>query len=280
MRFLLTPEEAQPVAMAVATYLKKKTMSVSVEAASPWHDAPYRTTVVGRKDGMIVLVEAQGQFSYGGSLSVFASYLRGRRHYAEFYIATLAETDAPGSTLKQMKEDGVGWLLVEDQAVTEHEKARNWALVVTPDPTLAWGKCRPEVSAAIKKFNEVDRKDGLRDLCEIFEREVEELTVLGSKKGLLKAPEKILREMDLAHKINTLASRNAYTAGYEPIASDTLKTDLHSFRDARNLVNHKVRGRREDKKRAMSFTDKMLQGSRLVAEIVSLQNRLRKMKIV
>lgn len=68
-------------------------------------------------------------------------------------------------TLAEMKKYGVGWLVVEDSGrVGESLKAHNPALVATPDPNLKCGDCQPEVRAALEKFNEVNRKDGLRDI--------------------------------------------------------------------------------------------------------------------
>jgi hypothetical protein len=85
-----------------------------------------------------------------------------------------------------MKRDGVGLLVVDASGVVvESQKARNPALVVTPEPTLRYGDCKQEVAEAIKKFNDVDRKDGLRDMCEIVERETEELALRAVKKNWL-----------------------------------------------------------------------------------------------
>jgi len=51
-------------------------------------------------------------------------------------------------------------LLISDAEGKLHvlEKARNPALQVTPDPTLKYGDCRPEVKQAVEKFNQTDRK--------------------------------------------------------------------------------------------------------------------------
>lgn len=274
--FSITPDEAQPFATAMAKYLAAKKMKVMFEV-SAWTDAPYRTTLTAITGGLRLLIEAQGQISYGRSLVNLAEYLRARRHYAEFSIVTPSEGDVPYATLQEMRRDGVGWFLVDDRgAVTEQEKARNWALVVHPDPNLKWGRYQPEVQAAVAKFNQVERKDGMRDLCELFEREVENLAILATRKGLMKVPESAIANMELSDQINTLASSRTYMDGVAPVVDDTLKIDLHSFRSARNLVDHKVRGKRESKRRDMQFHDKMLQGTRLIAEIVSIQNRLRR----
>src|SRR2546426_2843029 len=164
MKFEFTPDEAQPVALAVAKRFKSQRMIVRFEEPG-WPDAPLRTTIYALDSGLSVFVEAQGEFQYGAALRNFARELRAQRRYAEAYIATSADVMAPASAMKEMKQDGVGWLIVdEDGSITEQLRARNWALVVNPDPTLVWGRYRIAVQAALAKFNEVNRKDGLRDL--------------------------------------------------------------------------------------------------------------------
>ena len=179
------------------------------------------------------------------------------------------------TTLAEMRKHGVGWLVVQDGgAVIESSTARNPALVVTPDPNLRYGDCKAEVRAALVKFNEVNRKDGLRDMCEIVERETEELAIACFRKSRLIPDEAAIKKMDWAGQINTLASVNAHPPGAGPIVSDTFKHDLHSFRGARNLIDHKVNTKWEDKRRELQFADRMMQGPRILAEIIRLKRSL------
>jgi hypothetical protein len=130
------------------------------------------------------------------------------------------------------------------------------------------------VSAAIHKFNEIDRKDGLRDMCEIVERLTEELGVTACRKGHLKIPESPFRAKDWSDQINELANGNAYHPPHTPIIGTLLKNDMHSFRGARNLIDHKVRSLKEDMKRQKQFAERMMQGPRLAAELISLKRRI------
>jgi hypothetical protein len=175
----------------------------------------------------------------------------------------------------QMKMDGVGLLIVDgDGNVTEHHRARNPALVITPDPTLSLGPSKREVIAAVSKFNDVDRKDGLRDMCELVERLTEELGALASRKGVLKIPEAAFKQKDWASQINELARPEAYNSS-SPIIKSTLKDDMHSFRGARNLIDHKVRSLQEEKLRQKQFAERMMQGPRLVSDLLSLRRKIR-----
>lgn len=275
MKFEITPDEAQKPATAVIKHFKKKKMKIRIERAA-WSDAPYRTTVIAEKGGLTVLVEAQGVLSYGRSLQDYAAWLGAKRHNAEFCIATMEDAVIEVGVSHKMKIDGVGLLIVaEDGSITEHHRARNPALVITPDPTLSFGSSKTEVVAAIKKFNDVDRKDGLRDMCELVERLTEDLGVTASRKGRLKMPEAVFPTKDWATQINELARSEAYHNPHSPLISATLKDDLHSFRGARNLVDHKVRSAIEDKKRQKQFAERMMQGPRLVADLVALRRKIK-----
>ncbi len=275
MKFELTPEEAREPAKALIKYFKKKKMKVTIERPG-WKDAPYRTTIVAVKSGLTTLVEAQGVLSYGRSLEDFAKWLAANRHYSEFSIATTNDATIEVGVSHQMKKDGVGLLIVhEDGSIEEHHKPRNPALVVTPDPTLSLGPAKAEVFAAVKKFNDTDRKDGLRDMCEVVERLTEELGVIACRKKWLKMPEAQFPVKDWSGQINELARSEAYNAPHTPLIKAGLKDDLQSFRGARNLIDHKARSARADKSRQNQFAERMMQGPRLVAELLSLKRRVR-----
>jgi hypothetical protein len=275
MNFIVTPEEAQPAALAITKHFRKRGMTVTIEVEA-WPSAPYRTTLVARKQGLCLLVEAQGTLNYGKALKGLATWLAANRYHAELYLATVSEAVIQAGMLGEMKSDGVGLLVINEHGVvSESQRARNPALVVTPDPTLRFGDCKHEVLNAVTKFNDVDRKDGLRDMCEVVERETEELALRAVKKGWLTMDEATIKGKDWSSQIDTLASKNAYNVGKDPVVSPTFKNDLHSFRGARNLVNHKVRGKRDDANRQKQFAERMMQGPRLVAELVSLQRRVK-----
>src|ERR1043166_7685013 len=162
MKFVLTPEEAQPAARAVAGYLRRRRLRVRVES-SPWSDSPYRTTLRAKERGMQILVECQGALTYTPALKALRSWLHANRHHAELYLATTREAHTQAGQITELRKDGVGLFLVgDDHGVTEALGASNPALMVLPDPTLGYGSCAREVSAALVKFNGRDRKDGLR----------------------------------------------------------------------------------------------------------------------
>ena len=99
----------------------------------------------------------------------------------------------------------------DDGSIEEHHRPRNPALTITPDPTLSLGTAKSEISAAVKKFNEADRKDGLRDMCEIVERLTEEVGVVACRKSWLKIP-----ELEFQKRIGQDKSTNWLVQKYTP----------------------------------------------------------------
>jgi len=274
MKFSFTPEEAQGIAMAVAKYLKNANGKPKTEAPA-WDGAPYRTTLLFTSGQPHVLIDCQDSPSYGTRLKELVVEMAANRLYAELYVATRAEAVLSGEMLQALGKDGVGLLLVTDNgAVTKHSAARNAALVVSPDPTLKLGDCKQETQAALRKFNDVNRKDGLRDMCDLVERETKKLVLKASRKGVVRVSEHVIEGMDWSSQINYLASPKGYAAGRQILIDDKLKNDFHSFRGARNLLDHPVRGKRQETKRQRQFAERMVQGPRLVAELVSLRRRV------
>jgi hypothetical protein len=275
MRFDFTPEEAQPTAEAIVKHLQRMKISVSVEA-SAWPEAPLRTTLLAKRAGVFMLIEVQSVLNYSGTLKTLANWIAAKRHNAELSMAVPSEANLKAGIIEELKSDGVGlWVVAESGSVQEAVAPKNPALIVNPEPALKYGKCKQEVNEAIRKFNEVNRKDGLRDMCELVERETEALAVLSAKTGRLKMSAADVVKQDWSSQINTLASPNAYHPGVVPIIDDKLKTDMHSFRGARNLIDHKAKNKQADLKRQMQFAERMMQGPRLIAELMTLQRKIR-----
>ncbi len=244
--------------------------------ALPWPDAPYRTTLIASKAGLKHLVEAQGTLTYAEPIRELAMWLIGRRAYTELYLAIMHHTVIQAGLLGQMKKDGVGLLIVEEDAsVSVFQRARSPALQVTPEPTLTYGKCKAEVNEAVRKFNGGERKDGLRDMCELVERETDKVVRKATKKGHLNINEQAIENMNWSDQINILAAAKRYHRPYRALVDQNLRNDFHSFRGARNLVDHKVKSKREDAKRQKQFAERMMQGPRLVSDLVSLHRKVK-----
>jgi hypothetical protein len=273
MDFALTPDEAQATALAVRAYLRRHKYKTEIEPSLA-AGVP-RPTVVGELNGLKVAVEAQQKPSLTITVKELLNWANINRVYMEVYIAAGVEGEVSGHLLKDMKRLGFGLMLIDGQEVEISHKARNPALIVTPEPTLRLGRCKSEVRAAVSRFNDGDRKPALGEMCEVVERETDLLCRKLSRKEWIDKDEATVEKMDWSNQINVAASSSRYVDKRKPIVNGALKDDLHSFRGARNLIDHKVRSKREDRERQRQFAERMMMGPRLTAELLSLQRRVK-----
>ena len=275
MKFDITPEEALPTAQKLFGRLKKQGARPVIEIAA-WKDAPYRTTLHTKEGEAVILYEVQGRLSFHERIDSFSQWIAAKRRYAELHLVSKGESATTAELYTQLKEAGVGLLLLmEDDKFVQSLDAKNAALQVTPHPDLRYGDINSEVTDCIDKFNDGKRKDGLRDLFEIAERETERVLIVASRKKWISVPEKTVEAKDWSDQINTLASQNVTLAGRCALIDAKVKDDLHSFRGARNLFDHKVRSKREDQKRHRQAAERMMMGTRLLADLVSLRRKIR-----
>jgi hypothetical protein len=274
VRFEVTPEEAQPCAQHLATELQRLKRQVSVEAAA-WPDAPYRTTLFARSGEEVTLYEVQGQIDFHDQLRDFAQWLAANRKYAQLWVAAEGTAPASAAVFSTLRRYGVGLLLRgENEKFDVGLTPKNFALQVTPDPALRYAEAKSEVLECVEKFNGGARKDALRDLFEYVERETEKALVSAAKKQRISVPQSAIEQQDWSSQINTLGSVNIVTTG-KALIDAKLKDDMHSFRGARNLLDHKVRSKKEEQRRQCQMAERMMMGTRLMSELISLRRRIR-----
>lgn len=275
MRYAFTPDEAQTIADALIAHLRKGKHKVEIETPI-CRKAPYRTTLIARRSGLVTVFEAQGSPVLSPSIDAFATWLFAWRLYCEFYLATHEDADMKTGLLADMKQSGIGLAVVDDHgAVSFQVQPRNPALVVTPEPTLRLGRLRGSVDALVDRFNSGVRKDALRDMCELVEQKTAELAGAAARKGWLTTTPNHVEARGWSDQINVLASARQFSSGRRPLLDDKLKSDLHSFRGARNLVDHRVKTRREEAKRQRQFAERMMMGPRLLEELLSLRRKIK-----
>lgn len=275
MDFQFTPEEALPIARKLVEHLIAKGESVHVELPA-WNDTPYRTTFFSRRSGETILYEVQGQVNFHRELQGFAHWIGAQRHYAELQIVGSEDCDVSASVYPALQKAGVGLILAAANGTFNQVlRSQNPALIVRPEPTLRYGSLKKEVAASVQKFNDGARKDGLRDLCELVEGQTQAVLLQASTRGWLKPSAKDINGMDWSDQINTLASKNAIQGDRNPIIDDKLKTDLHSFRGARNLLDHNVKSKADEVRRQRQFAERMMMGARLCADLTATRRKIR-----
>lgn len=286
MSYRFTPEEVQLIAEGIASFLRSS--GCRVEEEEPIDiDAPYRTTLLGKRGLLNILIDVQEKPKFDQIFRQFVHWLERQRNYCELYIGTNEQANLSGAFLKELGQLGVGLILIDDNdQISFLAEPRNSALIIQPEPTLSYGPYRQQVKECVDHFNSPNscltpgntRKDALRDMCEIVELLTEEVCLVAVRKGFLDKTEERITKMDWNNQINILAANDAYVSGKNPVISEALKNDLHSFRDARNLLDHKVRSKREEKNRQIQFAERMMMGPRLVANLVSIKSSISRRK--
>ncbi|GAH87112.1 unnamed protein product, partial [marine sediment metagenome] len=246
MKYVYTPEEAISIARTLFDFLTKLKLNVKVD--QPLNDqAPCSTTLIAKKGELNILIEAQYQVTCDEDMKDLALWLQNQRFYAELFLATHIDTNFSGTFLKKLDQTGIGLLIIDkDGTVKIEREPKNPALIVCPDPTLKYGKYKSSVSECLKKFNQPNsflapenpRKDALRDMCELVEELTEKVILAVVKKGFIKRDENDVPNMRWSDQINILAAQDVYIQNQTAFVSEELKTDLHSFRNGRNLIDH------------------------------------------
>lgn len=273
--FDVTPEEALPCAERLLEHLRATGKRPSIEKPA-WSDSPYRTTLAVLAGSSTILYEVQGTLDWHNRLMNFAQWMRANRKSAELFLVSDAASATTAAMFSELQKSGTGLMLLRDDGTFEITlAARNPALQVTPDPELKLGRLKGEVLGCVHKFNTAERKDALRDLCEIVERETKKTVVQAARKGALTIPPAVVEAQDFATQINTLSSKTLVPSGKAPLIDTKLKDDLHSFRGARNLVDHPCYTKRAEQKRQQQFPERMMMGARLVANLLSLSRKIR-----
>lgn len=273
--FQLTPDEAQTLAESVHKSGFFQGRRVLLEQPID-RDAPMRTTFLAAGVGPVQLVEVQKAPRYEGPTRLLAQWLAAHRMYTQLYIATSHLDNVSLAEMAQLKRDGTGLLVIgESGNVDVVLEAVCPALTVTPEPTLKLGKCNAEIAKLVQRFNSGERKAAFQEMCEVVERETRNLLGRAVKTGRVTTDANGASRADWSQQINLLSSPKQAAAGTSPVIAEAFKNDLHSFRGARNKVDHAPKNAKEAVKRDQQLTERMMMGPRLVDELLRLRRSLK-----
>ena len=264
--YLTTPDEAQPLADDIVTALTGQGWKCKRE--TPFDpDAPLTTAVLATKRQQPAwLIEPQARPSYGPHLVSLSAWLRAQRSYASLYIATTSDGSVSGTMLKGLQKDGVGLIIIDPGLLTISLAGVVPALVVHLDPSLTLGSHGPKVRTLVENFNAGNRVAALRDMCEFVEGETGKLIRKARLKGKVTKTAAEIDGYDWSTQIDVLKSAGVIDA--------TIKADLHSFRCARNLVDHPPRSSSQSLSRKRQLGERMVMGARLSGELFRESRKL------
>lgn len=275
VEFFFTPEEAQPIALALHAHLEKSGFKVKVEASVD-ESAPLKPTLVAEAEGRVLFVETQGDPNYSESLKELVKWAIVNRVNGEVYMATSSEKSIKIKDADHMRRDGIGLFLVnEEDHCYQSEAARNPALMVSVEPTLYLGKYKQKISALVRDFNSGNRKGAAQGVCELVEQETKALAMKAAKKNWLDRTETVIEGMDWSSRINVLGSKDRYTGNRAPLVDTDLKNDLQSLRGARNKFDHPAPNRKAERQRQIQFAERTIQGARLIDELLKLKRKVK-----
>lgn len=276
MRFDFTPDEAQTLAGIIIKYFRRNKYNIAIERPV-LHEAPCRTTLIAEKDGVKKLIDCQSAVNYG-ILKQLAQWLAARRLNCELYIGTHEESSISSGEITALRKDGVGLIVINDGALSVPLEAKNFALIVNIDPLLKLGQLQPLVNRIVTEFNRggnSNRKAALRDMFELVEGETEKLLLKGIKKNIIVSiREARIKGMDWSSQINYLARPESYRKK-APSFEENLRLDFQSFRGARNLLDHKVSGKKAEFYRQIQYVERMHQGPRLLNVLQVLSRKMK-----
>lgn len=276
MKFDDTPTELRKLALAVTKWPKTPKLKWSAEKALE-DAAPLRTTLIGRRGAESFLIEVQSRPHFGSALQSLARWLNQERKFARLSIAVPSSVDIPGALPHEAQTYGVGVIVVDMNtgSIIELQRAQTFSLLVPPLPSVALGPLKAKVCGLCRRFNEGDRRDALRDAFELVEGETGNLGKKVAKKGWIDKDETTFEGLDWNNQINVLASVNRYQGHRAPLIDSKLKDDLHSFRGARNLFDHPPRTVAAANRRDHQSQERMIQGPRLLSELLRLKRSVR-----
>lgn len=241
-----------------------------------WDDAPV-VAIRAQKGSEDLLLELRQKPDLPNYLHTFVHQAIAREEPAALAVAvagTDGEDDDPAQSvsfaeLRRLRALGVGLIEVGSEGVVVIERAVPFSARTVVPRKLRGDATIADIAA---KFNRGDSLDAVRDLVVHVEGVVTDIAARAAKRGVINCTEPELLAMhDLSNVIDMLATPNYRTRPQHRVIPIDLKTDLHSFRTARNLAQHAPRNRQQRQRRDRQLKERMDNGFRLCEELAAIK---------
>lgn len=242
----------------------------------------YRPHIICKKKYETIVIELREKCNIEKHFENFIDKSNANRVAIKIYYAVPEYIDgeetfighAQRATLIKL---GIGLLVVKDDDITEDigTISCNRRFALEPGSTL--GKYSNKINIIIEDYNRGNCLDAVRDLCEEVEGATVQLALKAAKKGKISATTTEINEneFDWAGLIDGLSLKvwkgNEQT---QIIKDKKLRNSLHSFRDKRNLSDHH-KTPKQLRDLEQQYPEAMLQGIRLLRELIKLTNQLK-----
>lgn len=270
MDFVGLSKSAVQVAVAVAEYLSKEE-GFRVETDKPYSkSSPVRTTLYCKRGDEVWLVEVMDSLAVDPLLDELVLDLAHEQAKAGVLVAVGDGAILPVTAMRQLARRGIGVLVVHDDgSVQPVQMPRIFAYSVPIDKGPGLGHRQAEIGRIQRRYNDGSRLDAARELCEVIESEVGKLASRLAERGYIDVSVKKVERMSFEQQIDVLDEDERWVEGRKRVADKKLRNDLQSFRGARNLVSHPVKSAKERARRDSQLHERMVQGPRLVRELLA-----------
>jgi hypothetical protein len=237
---------------------------------------PYKVHLVFKRGYETLAVEMRQKCDIQPPFLRFVQACQANRVPSKVYFAVpeLLDEEETGITHAQNQElrrAGIGLMVVGNGTVRMDVGtiACNRRIGLEPGGTLS--KHSRRVEEVISDYNLGQCLDAVRDLSEEVEDATTMLCAKAARKGKINITEAevLAPEFSWEDKINILSADKYRNTPQRRFLDPPLSRDLKSFKDVRNLSDHRKTAK-ETRKLESQYPDKMLQGIRLLRDLVRL----------
>ena len=175
-----------------------------------------------------------------------------------------------------LKNIGVGLLIIEGNNIIEDVTTISCHRRFALEPGTSLGKHKNRISEIVEEYNSGDCLTAIRNLADEVEDATYDLAAKAAKKGKINitAADIEANRYDWEGIINCLSAPNYGGQPQTKYFDTKLSNSMKSFKDVRNLSGHK-KGAKERKQLEQQYLEAMLQGTRLLRTLISIQAKVR-----
>jgi len=242
----------------------------------------YRPHIICRKKYETIVFELREKCNVEKPFENFVDKSQANRIAIKIYYAVPEFIDETETSIGHaqrhiLKRLGIGLLVVRESDVSEDIGTISCNRRFALEPGTSLGKYTKKIDEIIDDYNHGNCLNAIRDLCEEVEGATVSLALKAAKKTKISATVDEINdnEFDWANLIDGLSMKVwRGTTQTQIIRDKKLRNSLHNFRDKRNLSDHHKTSK-QLRDLELQYPEAMLQGIRLLRELIILNNRLK-----
>lgn len=271
----MIPSPLGSAAKALKKHFTKKGYSIS-DGVSIDQSNRYRVHFVFKKGYETIAVEVRHKCDIQSPFLHFVQSCQANRIAVKIFFAVPETVEGEETTISHaqmsaLRSAGIGLLVVTDHDIREEIGTVPCNRRVALDPGGSLGKHAKKTDEIMKDYNLGKCLDAIRDLGEEVEDATTILCAKAARKGKLSITQAEVSSPDFTweNKINVLSTDKYKNVSQTRYLDASTSLDLKSFKDTRNMSDHRKTAK-EKRKLEAQYPDKILQGVRLLRELVRL----------